>query len=352
MEREKPDLKSELGILTIEASLALSFFIFAILSWILLMHIINLESLSAHALDQAALELSDQISMAHTLKNKDPASYVNSLAKSRDMFFPEILEEYSVNRLMELNAENLFYKNFADGKYINCRISNIDIETYIDDELDRLSLSLEYDISLPGILKILGPRSIKKHTTAGIWLLTDDPIIGFDKEDDKKNKEEEKSIWDLAPFKRGKILVNRRIERQGGSKFKKGQILDRLVNSDTGEAIFSWKLFTKSYSSGQGQRAADYKLKEKEIIKYLEDKAKTVLEARNKRKEFELEDGRKVTGPKNLQILIIMPLEAEIFEERIGLLAKGLEDKYDIKFNFVREEKAFTKGEENEETKE
>lgn len=345
------DLES--GLLTVEATLALSFFCLAMLSWILLIHSLEIISISKHALDQAALEMSDRISFFHTLKDGDKlGDFFPKLEKQKEEDLAGKLDSEVTHFGMEFSSRRLYLKNFAHGGPLPKAISHFDLTSDVDDERDRLHLTLRYQLDLPGILRPLGPLDLVQETTAGLWLLTEEPVkLGLEEggegreEDKDKDKDSEESVWAKPPFTRGRILVERLRQRSPGRRVKKGQVFDLLYGDGSAQALYSIHLFSSSYSRGQGEEASKYQLKKEALHKLFRAKAKDLKKRLGEKNSLLLENGSMAASNGKVRLGIILPLEAQAFTKDLDALARQLAQEEGVRLDFYFEEKAWIKEE-------
>lgn len=342
----------ENGSLTVEAALISGIVLIALLSWIYLFSVWETEANMQEILDQSALTLADKISWQENMWKEVSGNInlinSNELSRAGKAVLTESMKE-DINKMMaDYGAEKIFYSYLNEaggqkGQETNSGLSNISLECRIDDDNDNLTLVLNYDIELWGVLKFLGPLSIRQNSKTGIWILTDKPIGVFGGEDDDSKDDKEKSIWHETAFKRGKEFV----KKYKGSQYmrvKSGQRIDYIDENSRAIAIYSLNIFSKSYSSGQGFEAQNYSINEdslkKKLSYYLNDLGKQL----NKDGDLIMEGGRSVKRPKQGKLLMVLPEEAEIYKSQIESLARQVSKPgLDIDFRF--DQKALIKEE-------
>ncbi len=344
-------LTCENGALTVEAALISGIVLIACLSWIFLFSVWETQSNMQEILDQSALTLADKISWQENLW-KEVSGNINlinseGLSRAGKEILPESMKEDINNMMANYGAQKVFdtyLKNGPVGKGGNSRLSNISLECKIDDDNDNLTLVLDYDIELWGLLKFLGPLSIRQNSKTGIWLLTDDPIglgsgEGEDKEDNSKN-----SIWQETAFKRGREFV----KKYKGAQYKRvksGQRIDYIDGNGSAVAIYSLNIFSKSYSTGEGYKAQEYKINEdafkKKLGHYINDFRKQL----DKEGDLIMDGGRTVKRPKSGKLLMILPEEAAIFKGDLERMTNQV-DKIGVGVEYRFDQKALIKEEE------
>lgn len=328
------------GSLTLEAAFTLSFFLLAMLSWILVFVSFQVQSMTQHALDQSCLALADKISLAHTLTGKESglSRFVEVAAKKKiSISLPEIMREVGGNLAIDISGQREFRHYFGSGKGFLKTMKQVDYSLHLDDDRDLLQADLSYLLELPGILKPLGPLSIHQASTAGLWLLTDKPVFGGDEQDDK----EEESVWNKPPFMRGKILVERFRQRAEAIQLQKGQIADLFYADGTVEAIVSLNLFSSTYAVGSGKKAEQYTLKEEAILHVLTAQAKKVKRAVEKQENWTKSDGTSFSrAPRSVRLHVILPEEASYFSASLVALTKRIQQEEGVSISYTYEEKA------------
>ena len=334
---------SSRGSLTVEAAFTLSFFLLAMISWILLFIPYQVQSMAQHALDQSCLALADKISLSHTLSGKEGglSRFAEALNKKKmTLPVPEFLREMGGNFVLELAGKQEFRHYFGSGKALPQTMHQVEYSVHVDDDRDILQAELSYFLDLPGILKPLGPLTVHQGATAGLWLLTDEPVFGRNAEQDQK-KEEKNSVWKEPPFTRGRILVERFRQRSGAIRLQKGQIADLYYADGTLEALLSLNLFSSTYSTGSGGQAASYTLQKDAVLHTLSAQAKRLKRAAAKRSDWVKEDGAPLSlVPKAMRLQIIVPEEASHFSAELASLGKRIEQEEGVSITYTYEENA------------
>lgn len=331
------------GSLTLEAAFTLSFFLLAMISWILLFIPYQVQSMAQHALDQSCLALADKISLTHTLAGKEGGltRFAEALTiKKINIPIPEALREMGGNLALDIGGRQEFRHFFGSGKGLPRTMHRVDYSIHLDDDRDLLYADLSYLLDLPGLLKPLGPLVVHQASTAGLWLLTDEPVFGQNEENDEE-KEKEDSVWKKPPFTRGRILVERFCQQSPAEKLKKGQIADLFYVDGTVEAILSLNLFSATYSSGTGMVATNYTVQEEAVLHALVAQAKRLKKAANGRSDWISEDGTSFSRiPSGMRLKVILPEEANRFSAQLTALAKRIEREEGVSVSYAYEEKA------------
>ncbi len=340
----KKNFSQERGSLTIEAALICGIVIIACFSWIFLFTVWETEANMQEVLDQSALTLADKISWQENMW-KEVSGNINlinadGLSRAGKAILPDSMKE-DINKMMvDYGAEKIFYsylKKEGGGKEVDSGPTNISLECRIDDDNDNLTLVLDYDIELWGLLKFLGPLSIRQNAKTGIWLLTDDPIGPVGGEDKDKDDNKENSIWQETAFKRGKEFV----KKYKGAQYKRvksGQRVDYLDENSSAVAIYSLNIFSKSYSTGRGDQAQDYKINEDSFKKRISHYVNDLRKQLDKDGDLIMEGGRTIKRPTSGKLLMILPEEAAAFKSDLERMTNqvskagiGVEYRFDQK---------------------
>ncbi len=326
---------SEEGLLTVEAALALGIFLVAFLSWILVLQLIKIQSITQESLDQTALSYSDRLSFQACLGKNLPGLEKFFQGEERKegpwpQNFGDLLKES-----MDKADINFLYQNYIHGGKgatlhsdpWNRWVGGSQIEKEVNPKENRLTLKLHYSLKLPGIFKDLGPIEIAQNSSAGLWLLEE----GLLEEPDKK----ENTLWDLPPVQRGSAFVQRQKEKFQGKALEKGQVFDYISSEGNPTSVYSLNLFRSTYSSGQGTEADQYTLKENPILSKLRSYAQIVKKAQKDYPQVKLEDGTllDIRGKKPA-IQMIFPEEAKIFENQLILLCQQIQNEEGVRLEF------------------
>lgn len=347
--------RNQAGSLTVEASLALSLFVLALVSWMLIIQVLRLQSLTHHALDQAALELSEQITLRETMKGeveKVPAFLkANSALAQRGVqegAWMADLEEAGKDKLSNLvlqhKAEKLFQSYLSPGAHrsFDQRAQGLDMQADLETSGESLTLALHYQMNLPGMLKVFGPVEVDQTASTGIWLLEgmEDGGAGGAGHGKGKKDQTETSIWQEMPLKRGrKFLADRRSSGRGQA-IVPGKGFD-LYHGNTLEEAISLNLFSPSYASGQGLEAAGYQIREESLERTLTRYAKKLASDQKKHDQLETEGGKRVyTANKDLLLLVILPEEAVYFKADLQAMAQRISQQTGVRIQFAFQEKA------------
>ena len=335
--------KDATGSLTVEAAFVLSFFVIAMVSWTLLLFVLQIQSMTQHALDQACLSLADKISLTHTLSAKESGirSFVKAMgAKTLSIPLPSLLREVAGTKALETDLSREFQAFFGRGDGYATAMHPPSFSIRVADEADLLEADVSYRLDLPGLLKPLGPIPVHQHTTSGLWLLTDDPVFGSNTEKEKKEKGEE-SIWQKPPLTRGRILVDRMRKKSGAQQLQRGQIVDLRYADGTAEAILSLNLFSATYASGNGNAPEHYQLKEEGLFRALASQASRLKKAVHERQMWTDETGSSFSWqPKQCRLRVILPLEAQHFSGQLQAMAEKIRYTEGVELVWAFEEKA------------
>ncbi|MDD7593289.1 MAG: pilus assembly protein [Peptoniphilaceae bacterium] len=333
------------GVMTVEASLVLSLFILAMISWILLTNLLTTEAMMQQALDQAALRVADHLSAVHTLTGNEGA--VGKFAEAMQLKRPDVpvgnvVEEVIADLGATIDSHDQVSHFYGRGTGLPQAIRDQRFSADVDDALDELTLDWEARMDLPGLLRPLGPLQLRQKSTVGIWVLTDDPIVGLDGDAKKEEqKETPTSVWQQPPFSRGRVLVEWRRQTSGARRIKSGQVMDLYHSGREIESVISMNLFARTYATGSGIDVKGYTLKSEAIEKNLESKVNQILEAAEKRPTLEMEDGSPVqTEGAALRLSVIVPEEAKHFERELNTMAHQLEEKRGVRIRYYYREKA------------
>lgn len=339
--------RREEGSLTVEAALIMGIMVVFITGWILILHLLKIQAYTQHALDQTALNLSDDISMVHSLR-EGVGQMGKYLKDTADLRPPEALKGLDMGGMEDLaltgSSQLAFSKALkGGGEELSLALSqwmgDPILETTIDDDQDIIQLKLTYEIKLPGPLQAFGPKIVHQNAETGIWLLTDEPVLGIWDEDDRDKKKEEESIWKESNFSRGRKFAEK-YRKQSGQPLPPGHGIDFIDSRGRGVAIYSLNIFSDHYSLGKGMDPAGYQLKkdglEKKLISYLR-KTKKDLEKMNSGQGGE--EKMKSGG-----LLIIVPEEAKVFSTDLQALGQELERKEGLSVDFIYDQKALVEG--------
>lgn len=333
------------GSLTLEAAFTLSFFLLAMISWILLFIPYQVQSMTQHALDQSCLALADKISLTHTLTGKEGglSRFAKALTKKKiSLPIPEMLREMGGNLALDIGGEQALHNYFGRGTGFLPAMQQVEYDVHLDDDRDLLCANLTYLLDLPGLLKPLGPLNIHQSSTSGVWLLTDDPVFGRnDHDEEDSNKKESDSVWKKPPFTRGRILVDRYRKKSTAIKLQKGQIADLFYADGTAEAIVSLNLFSSTYSKGSGTEAENYHVQKEAVYHALVKQAKRLRRAMDEHRTWKQEDGSSLDkSPSALRLRVIVPEEANHFAALLTELSSRLSSEDGVSVSYAYEEKA------------
>lgn len=337
------------GSLTLEATLIISIVMIFSFSWILLFRIWQVQEKSMESLDQAALTLSDIISwqegIGKDINNKLIPDLGKNLSRKGKNIITSDLKKAIRNLADDFAARKVFLSFFMPnsndkkGSVTDKLTTNINVNCLIDDENDSLKLLLEYDLELPGVLRPLGPLTIKQNSQTGIWLFTDDPIGQYGQIDEKKDSDNRiKTIWQNSSFDRGREFV----KRYKGKKYirvKSGQRIDYIDGKGKGVAIYSLNIFSTTYSKGKGFDARNYEIKEENYIKKIKQYISDLKKQLGKEEDIVIESDKKVKRPKQGKLLIILPEEASFFEDQLNIINKKVDDHI-VTIEYIYDEKA------------
>ncbi|WP_019134120.1 TadE/TadG family type IV pilus assembly protein [Kallipyga massiliensis] len=338
--------RREEGSLTIEAALIMGIMVIFITGWILILHLLKIQAYTQHALDQTALNLSDDLSMVHSLR-EGVNQIGNYLKDTVDLRPPEALKGLDMGGIEDLalkgSSQLAFSKALKGGgeklsPAISQWMGDPVLETTIDDDQDIIQLKLTYEIRLPGPLQAFGPKIVHQNVETGIWLLTDEPVVGIWDEDDR-NKKKEESIWKESNFSRGRKFAEK-YRKQSAQPLPPGQGIDFIDSGGKGVAIYSLNIFSDHYSLGKGMDPSGYQLKkdglEKKLISYLRKTKRDIGKVNSGQ-------GGKETV-KSGGLLIIVPEEAKVFSADLEVLGQDLERKEGLSVDFIYDQKALVEG--------
>lgn len=351
MRPDKMKLRGEKGSLTIEASLIMGLMIIFITSWILILHLFKIQAYTQHALDQAVLNLSDEISMVHSLR--DGINKIgNYLRDTVDLRPSGPLNDREKESLEEMTLTGSTYLAFQEelkggrkrlSPAIDQWIEEPILETSIDDEHDLIQVNLTYEMKLPGPLKLFGPKIVHQNAGTGIWVFTDDPILGVwnNSEEDRKKKEE--SIWKESNFSRGRKFAEK-YRKQSDKPLPPGHGIDFIDKEGKGVAVFSFNIFSDHYSQGEGRDPAAYQVKDEAFIQkirsYIRKTKKDIQKFNASREDI----GEVKAGA----IILVLPEEAEVLSDDLHALTRKLEKEEGLSIVFVFDQKAFPGGEKDD----
>ena len=332
--------EKEQASLTVEAALALSCFLLAFFSWILLFGEIRWEGKTHHDLDQTALHLADLLSAKDALLPEEirDQKIPGKWTKEEGTAINRILNQLSGNFFLDAWANRTFRTFMAAREPGENSLENSRLHCFRQGK--TLYLQLDYQRELPGLLRFLGPIQVRQISPLRIWLGK-----AAKTRDKKEEKEAGRSLWDLPPFQRGRAFLERRRKELPGEILKPGKGFDW---EDGGKLwqISSWNLFSPTYSSclGDQSRASSYQLKEEAVRRELEKKAKKALEQQKNYRELETKEGKMIrTQGKSLGLFVIFPEEAKIFAPQLMRLRQQLSEQLGIELHFIFEEKALGK---------
>ncbi len=344
VQREKVDHdgRGTRGSLTIEAALALSFFLMTMLSWILVMESIRVESVCSHALDQTALALSSHLTMAYNMEASEALVDGFHRKAGKPVSLGDEERKMIRDSLSGVDASLLFESLIGRGKGKPQSVHRVRLSTDIDEEKDRIRMGLDYQMDLPGFLRPFGPLSMHQVSYAGLWRLTDNHRAVDGEEDSDEKKEPEASIWDATPFVRGRVFAQRLRERSEGMILARGQVMDQVTPDGTLVTFHSMNLFSSSYSHGKGIRAEAYQLNDEAIFKNLKTKARQLKKTSQRRKTVTLDDGREIEiHPGSFRLVVVVPEEAAYFRSALNGLGAAVLQREGVMVQFQFEEKAW-----------
>ena len=337
--------RREEGSLTIEAALIMGIMVIFITGWILILHLLKIQAYTQHALDQTALNLSDDLSMVHSLR-EGVNQIGNYLKDTVDLRPPEALKGLDMGGIEDLaltgSSQLAFSKALKGGgeklsPALSQWMGDPVLETTIDDQ-DIIQLKLTYEIRLPGPLQAFGPKIVHQNAETGIWLFTDEPVLGIWDEDDR-NKKKEVSIWKESNFSRGRKFAEK-YRKQSGQPLPPGHGIDFIDSRGRGVAIYSLNIFSDHYSLGKGVDPDGYQLKkdglEKKLISYLRKTKRDIGKVNSGR------GGRERV--KSGGLLIVVPEEAKVFSADLEVLGQELERKEGLSVDFIYDQKALVEG--------
>ncbi|MDD7543609.1 MAG: pilus assembly protein [Peptoniphilaceae bacterium] len=341
----------ESGAITIEAALVLGIFILIMVSWMLIQGLLKIQSMSRYALTQSVLAYADHLSLQNAVElgkiSRLRSSPKSPLFLQGNSFDLDVLSQKAEGKGENFAADRLFQYYFgksgmsADRGLEKLKERRLTIFRRGDNILEA---DLTYRLELPGVFRFLKPIEVHQYAVTGIWL------INRNQEDQvgETGDNGEASIWHLPPFTRGRKLVEQRRRNTDASVFQKGQGIDLLLPDRSVESVFSLNLFSKSYSSGQGDRAENYQLNydgiRKQMLLYAREQEKNL-----RRESFLLENGTSVKNDfSSRRVLLILPEEAKAFEVELAGLARDLGNSTGAQFLFQYTEKALFKEKNNE----
>lgn len=332
---------SEQGLLTVEAALALGIFLVAFLSWILVLQLIKIQSITQESLDQTALSYSDRLTFQACLgKNLPGLEKFFQEAEGKEGPGPQDFKDL-LKESMDQADINFLYQNYVHGGKgqilhldpWNRWVGGSQIEKEVNPKENRFTLKLHYSLKLPGIFKDLGPIEIAQNSSAGLWLLEE----GLVEETEKK----ENTLWNLPPVQRGSAFAQRQKEKFQGKTLEKGQVFDYISSEGNPTSIYSLNLFRSTYSSGQGKKADQYTLKENSILSKLRSYAQIVKKAQKDYPQVRMEDGTLLNiQQKKPAIQMIFPEEAKIFENQLILLCQQIQNEEGVLMEFSFQDQA------------
>lgn len=339
--------RREEGSLTIEAALIMGIMVIFITGWILILHLLKIQAYTQHALDQTALNLSDDLSMVHSLR-EGVNQIGNYLKDTVDLRPPEALNGLDMGGIEDLaltgSSQLAFSKALKGGgeklsPAISQWMGDPVLETTIDDDQDIIQLKLTYEIRLPGPLQAFGPKIVHQNAETGIWLFTDEPVLGIWDEDDRDKKKEEGSIWKESNFSRGRKFAEK-YRKQSAQPLPPGQGIDFIDSGGKGVAIYSLNIFSDHYSLGKGMDPSGYQLKkeglEKKLISYLRKTKRDIGKVNSG------QGGKEMV--KSGGLLIVVPEEAKVFSADLEVLGRELERKEGLSVDFIYDQKALVEG--------
>lgn len=332
----------EKGSMTVEAALAFSVFFFLLFSWILLLPVLRFESRTRHALQQTALAFSDYSSAAFALSGAVEADAVwkehvsgkallpfTGMARLGESFFEQSTVEALFSDFYTENAAMTWIK-------MHDKTWRVDLDT---DE-GMVTLHLQYEMELPGLLHIFPRQHVEQTAMTGIWF-----VPGRRGEISENRRMDETSVWKLSPWERGRIFASQWRE-QSGVAFAPGRGFDRYSGGVL-EEVVSLNPFSKGYAEGKGEKAENYTIREEAVFHALQKQTAKIRRDYEKNETLKLVDGSEIPRPEGapLRLIVIVPEEAERFQGQFTNLGARLSEQTDVELRFLYREQAFPKGE-------
>lgn len=331
--------------MSVEASLMMGLVVIFMTSWILLLHLQHIQVRTQQALDQAVMGLADRISMQERLGQagkKVEAFLTQKGPKLKDLAplnpaDQQLLQQSSRTWIASLLFERALAGKQGLSRSITAWCGPFRLQASMEEDENLLSLTLSYDLRLPGPLSFLGPKEVIQNTKTGLWLLTDSDLSGRIAEGEK-DKKRASSIWQESNFSRGKKFVAK-YKGERSHSIAPGQGIDFI--NERGEAVelYSLNLFSASYTQGSGQEASGYQLKEQAVEKKLAFYLTGLLQHLAEQGPLKGENGQNLARPQQGRLLIILPEEASYFAPSLEQIARKLGQEKGIPIEFRYDQK-------------
>nr|WP_072514501.1 hypothetical protein [Ndongobacter massiliensis] len=332
----------EEGSLTVEAALAFSVFFFLLFSWICLLLVFRTESRTRHALQQTALAWSDRCSAVCALAGAVGAESVWKEHTSGKAALPFTGMAQLGASFFETSAVEMLFADYYGKSTSSDAWGTIQDPTWRvdwDADVGVLTLHLSYTLELPGLLRIFPSQHVEQTAMTGIWFLP-----GERGGAGGNQGEEVASVWQLSPWKRGRIFAEQ-WRAQGGVAIAPGRGFDRYSGGVL-EEVVSLNPFSSTYAKGSGQTAENYALNETALCRALQKYVNKIRQDYDTSAPLKLVDGSEIPRPDGapLRLIIIVPEEAKAFETSFAAAGASLESQSGVEIRFVYREKAFLKG--------
>lgn len=351
--------KNGTGSVSIEATIALSFYIFSFIILISFSTIARVETITQNALDQTAKDISKYIYALETFVNMESGQeeFINDLVKYADfensissqtdgtnsesnmptipvnsitpseiaeMITYELMEKYLVEATNEETLQSALESLGITGGI------DLNDSTYLEDG-QTVNLVAIYTIESPLPNFFDRDITVKQSAKTAAW-------IG-DVSNTQGNVE---SIWDLPSMQRGQMLLDEFRASNPTTAVIPGIGVD-FYDGQTMTFMFSMNIFDDSYGEGD-YLSGTYVLNHEAISMQLEGYIVESIETtQNIGSEIEMMDGSivNVTQPIYVEIQMVVPEEAANYATELNEISDALEMEYGVNVTWVYHEKAF-----------
>lgn len=346
------------GSVSIEATIALTAFIFTFYYLISFASLASVEALTKNALDQTAKDLAKYSYAVETLATTETnqsdlaykilnyASFENSINgyQSADdsgpaVDIPESIGEFSGSFAMSVFEKYIMLE--TNTQTYNEALDELNIEGSIDfsessilEDGETINLVATYSVESPMSYIFEQEIIVKQSASTQAWVGDNGKLssIGGGAE----------SIWDLPSIERGQIWLAEYRAMRPDEAVEPGSGID-FYDGETMTSMYSMNIFSSSYGEGDYE-SGTYSIDEDAISRQLESYIKETIEnVENIGQEITMIDGsvEDVKHPVNIEIQIIVPEEATDFADELTAIADPLEEEYGVTVTWIYQEKAF-----------
>jgi len=321
-------LKKEKGSITIEATLALSIFTFAFMTFISFVNVARTESVVQHALNQTAQEISQYFYLLEIIEESENTSQADELLRNFADFSASIGEGFStsiVHQLFSMDeaslSSSLMQKYLSRDQLHDLGVEGIDLSdsSFLQDG-QMINLVAVYRI------KSMIPSFFNKHmvikqtASTAAWVGVEDRLL---------------TKWHLPPLQRGKAFL---AEIRIANPIISVRPGIGITLYDNGRCIsyYTINIFSATYFQNQ--------LKTNHIKSVLAQYVKNSIQDRESLGEkIQMNNGDTVNITKHTKetiVHLIAPEEASWYYEELKVIARQLEQEYQVMIEWSFLEKA------------